>query len=345
MRTPHLTIAYITGRRVPRWQWFVDSLYRQTTAEERATIQLIFVDGWVWHAGTMGIKFDTDDTEILLNDPEGHHGPRRAELAAIVAERFNYLHIPPKPNLYQGPFRETQKNWFAAANTRNTAIIAAKNDYLVCVDDLSVLMPGWFNQVRHAAQTGYVVCGAYKKVKQLEVKDGQVVFMDPFPPGVDSRWNHGSDTGIVPWHGSGMFGCSFGVPLELALAVDGCEPACNGIGAEDYDFGIRLERAGGKFFYNRNMLTLESEEDHHTEASLPRESRLVTADRLPPGYVGSPMSDHVLLNRLRSETGRTLPLFPEGLRAMRANFLATGLVPIPRGPLTDWRDGTPLKEL
>ncbi len=129
----------------------------------------------------------------------------------------------------------------------------------------------------------------------------------------------------------------------MALGIDGFEPACNSMGAEDYDFGIRAERAGAKFFLNRNMFTFESEEGHYGEASLPRASRTVTPDRLPEGYEGSTMSDHVLLNRVRNEN-RTLPILPEGLHAMRSRFLETGLVPIPTGPDTIWQDGCPLSE-
>ena len=156
---------------------------------------------------------------------------------------------------------------------------------------------------------------------------------------------HGSDTGIVPWSGGGVFGCSFGVPIEHLLAVDGCGLEVAAQGADDYDLGIRLERTGLKVFLNKNCFTTESEEAHHTEPSLPRESKNIPADRLPAGYEGSTMSDHVHLNRLRREEDRILPLFPLGLRAIRDEFLATGMVPIPREPTTDWRDGAPLSSL
>ena len=152
--------------------------------------------------------------------------------------------------------------------------------------------------------------------------------------------NEGHELRTAPWVGERIF------------TLDG-HPCGRPDGREDFDFGIRLERSGVKICYNRNMLTLESEEGHHGEPSLPRERRLVLKDRLPADYDSSPkpneaeayFSDHVLLNRVRNETTRVLPLFPEGLRAMRQEFLATGMVPIPAGPSEDWRDGTPLKDL
>lgn len=343
-----LSISYFTCRTNPRWQWFLDSLANQVAPDQRKDLQLVFIDAKLWAPGLENIRTDlamTTQDSFPLRDLRYQDGARREELAKIVDGRFEFLHVPPKPNVWNGPFRLTSKDWFAAANARNTAIIVVRHPYLVCIDDLSVTMPHWFAQALHAAAHKYIVCGAYKKVKQLVVDKGNVVSFEEFPPGVDSRWGNGSDTGIVPYSGGGMYGCSFGVPLALALTVDGFEPACNGMGAEDYDFGIRLERAGGKVFYNRNMLTLESEEAHGEEPSLPRESREVTTDFKPEGYEGSPMSDWVLRNRVYSETMRILPLMPENLLALRERYFATGLVPIPSGPSTDWKDGKALSEL
>jgi hypothetical protein len=350
-----LSIAYITNRTNPRWEWFISSLMVQTTPEQRRDIQVIFVDGCLWYPGA---RLQATTPTMALAHGFYHDPKRRYDLEVAVGKQFDYLHIPPKPCLYQGPFRLTSRDFFCASNTRNTAIIAARGDYLVCVDDLSVLMPGWFSQVQHAAASGYCVCGAYKKVMELEVAtdpddNGYRVTYKEFPSGIDSRWPRGSDTGIVPWTGAGLFGCSFGARVEDLLNIDGSEPACNGGAGEDFDMGIRLERSGVKIFYNRNMLTLESEEGHHEGVKLPRERRLVSHDRLPAAYDSWEVhnqeekywSDHVLLNRVRYETGRILPLLPEGLRAIRAEFLATGMVPIPSGPETDWRDGSPLSSL
>lgn len=340
------TIVHITGRSEPRWNWYVDSICRQATPEELATIQFVFVDAKLW---LDGVKRWASGCELMAGDmtrlahPLNHDPARRQKLADIVRGRFDYLHVPPLPNVFQGPFRLTSKDWFFAGINRNTGIVVARHPYVMFCDDLAWPAPTWLAQVRHAAEHRYLLAGQYKKVKKMVVEDGQLISHEEFPPGVDSRWNHGSDTGIVPWHGSGVFGCSFGAPLENLLQVDG-----NGIetamqGAEDYCLGIRLERTGLPVKLNRNCLTLESEEDHHTEPSLPRESKLVV--NLPPGYSGNPMSDHVHLNRLWSERERVLPLIPMGLRAIRDLYLADGLVLIPAGPTTDWRDGQPLSEL
>lgn len=347
---PKITIAYVTARQNPRWEWFVDSLFAQTTAEQQQNLQLVFVDGHLW--GTL--KPPHGFNAVPLASPAYHDSARREQLARVFQRRErSYLHIPPKPCAWQGPFRQTNKDWFCAGNTRNTAFIVAEHPYVVFVDDLSVLGPQWFSQVLHAATDQYVVCGAYKKVKQLTVADGRIVSFEEFPAGVDTRWDRGSDGGIVDWHGSAMFGCSFGVALEAALEVDGNDAACNGAGAEDYDFGIRLERAGWPFKYNRNMLTLESEELHHDGSKLPQARKIVTPDRLPKAYdsyrhvneAEKYWSDHVMLNRLANETDRILPILGDDLRTLRDRFLATGMVPTPAENQLDWRDGQPLSEL
>ncbi len=348
-----VTIAAFTSRKDPCFQWFADALCNQTTPEERASLQVILVDRHLWFPGLFrGAKEHTE--WIRLTDPKYHDPSRRQYGEDCVRGRFPFLHLPPKPNVYCGPWRLTSKDWFCASNARNTAMIFANNPYFVGIDDLAVPLPGWFNQVKHAAENKYCVCGAYKKVKDLSVDSGVVTGYTPFESGVDSRWPHGSDGGIVKWSGAGLFGCSFGMPLNLAVRIDGFAPECNAMGAEDYDFGIRAERAGGEFFYNRNMVTLESEERHHLDSTLPRESRTVT-NRLftPAGYDAyrhsDPTkkfdSDHLLLNRVRNETSRILPIVPENIAKQRDRLASDGMINVPREPEFSWIDLKPLKEL
>lgn len=341
----NVTIAHVTSRLEPCWDWFADSLVSQLTPEELKQVQVIFIDRHLWKPEFRTAFPDWRDlTKIQLESTEYHDPARWDKLEAAVRGRFDFQFMPPKPNVWQGAFRLTTKDWFTAAQARNTAIMASERQYFVGVDDLSVLLPGWAIQVRHAAQNGYCVCGAYKKVKKLVVEGGKVASFEEYPGGVDTRWNRGSDGGIVPWSGSGLFGCSFGMPVELLLTVNGFDEATDGQSAEDYDLGIRAQRAGGKFFYNRNMTTYESEEMHFLDAPLPRESKLVLPERLPAGYEGNPMSDHVMLNRVTREE-RVTTLGGVSLRELRAQFLDTSFVPIPRTPDYDWRDGKPLAEM
>lgn len=348
--TPKISLAYITNRAEPKFEWFVESLYAQTTPEQRADIKLVVIDARAWRDGNFAMGGDSNS--VQLSNPWNLNVQRRESFLRAVSDRFEFLHIPPLPCAWQGPFRQTSKDFFCAGNSRNTLAVVAGNPYLVFADDLSVVMPGWYNQVLHAATDGYIACGMYKKVRCLNVAQGIIVSYEEFPGGIDSRWNRGSDGGVVPWHGAGLFGCSFGVPLEAMLEVDGNDRACDGAGAEDYDLGIRLERAGYAFYLNRNMLTLESEELHHGGSKLPQERKFVTPENRPadydtytvPNFEERYMSDHVLLNRVCNETDRILPLIGSDLRKMREHYMATGLVPVPAPGQRDWRDGTLLSE-
>lgn len=286
--------------------------------------------------------------------PLWHSQERRVELELVVNNRLDYLHIPPLPNVYEGPFRLTKESWFAASVSRNTGFVVAKYPQVIFIDDLTVLGPQWLNQALHSAHHGYTVSGMYKKVKKLVVDDGVPTSFEEFAGGVDSRWGYGSDGGIVDWSGS-IYGCSFGVPLESALAIDGFEMACCGSGNEDSDFSIRLRRSGEKVSLNRNMMTLESEEDHHTEenkSKATRDRREVIRVNLPLAYdsyqipveAEKYMSDHVLINRVINEA-RIVPILPQNLRGIREKFISTGLVDIPTGPTLDWRTNERLESL
>src|SRR4029453_16354268 len=150
--------------------------------------------------------------------------------------------------------------WFAAANARNTALCLALDGYIAYVDDLSVLLPGWLIQVRAAMSAGYIGCGAYKKVKNLEVdKKGNVVNYTEFAAGIDNRLAHAST--LTDCAGNWLYGCSCAIPVDALLAINGwAEDLCDGLGSEDYCTGLVLENAGYKFKYDPSMMTYESEE-------------------------------------------------------------------------------------
>jgi len=215
------TVAYFTNRREPHFEWFVEALAAQSG--DLSETQLVLVDYWLapGHPHTK---------------PEG----RREAMAAIVDGRCGFLHVAPKPTPWQGAHRQTSRDWFAASNARNTALIVADGRTFVGVDDLSVPLPGWWDQVRHAAVHGYLAMGAYKKVRGLTVHRGKVLTFVDDGNGNDSRWGTGSDGGIMQAPGSNLYGCNFALPLTAALDVDGFDEYCDRIGAEDYDFGLRL---------------------------------------------------------------------------------------------------------
>lgn len=348
-----LTIAFFTSRKDARFSWFADSLARWA-GDELDGVQVIAVDRHLWSlTPEAGNTYFRRGDLISLTDERWHVESRREEFERAVGGRFELLHLPVAPSMYQGPFRLTTKDWFCAARARNTAIMAAEHPYFVGIDDLSVITSTWWAQVKHAASSGYPVAGAYWKKKNVVVENGEIKSVDDWLPGRDTRWDHGSDTGIVQWHGGSVFGCSFGIPLDLLLKINGQDEILSGEGGDDYDMGIRAQRAGGYWQYNRNMLTIESEEMHHLEPSLPRERKIVTPENLPADYASYPKaredeqfySDHVFLNRLRHEKRITTIAQWTQLRQAREEFQASQRVLIPTGPVVDWRDGGDLKLL
>ena len=264
---------------------------------------------------------------------------RRKELIGASDGRISFEHHPPKPSIWQGPSRLTQKEYFCAAGVRNTALALSRGSHVAFVDDLSVLLPGWLKAHVHAATHRYVLCGTTCKHRNIVVDDsGDVVSYDPFPPGQDSRLS-AIVSDVQTCSGSWMFGGTFSVPLESALAVNGQDEINDTIGGEDYDFGIRLERSGVPIRISRLCGTFEDEDGHHTEAPM------VRLDKPWPGPDG-PYTSNLLLTRLLREVSRSTSVGNNySLRELRERVLSGEPFPIPREPVRHWVDGQPLSEM
>lgn len=229
-----LAIIYVTSRAQPRFDWFADSLARQ---------------------------LDGDVLEVLVVD--AHHGAARTQrLLDVVAGRFALRHVAPKPSPYSGPHRLTRRSYHTAASARNTGLVHTQAANVAFVDDCAVLGPDWLSEVRAAAAGGYVGLGAYDKAWEMDVRDGVLRSRRSAPTRGDSRWARGADDGVVAISGSELFGCSLAAPRALLLEVGGFDELCDSVGGEDWQLGVRLERAGAMLGYSRRMLTVESEELH-----------------------------------------------------------------------------------
>lgn len=321
-----ISIIYSTNRLEPKLDWFVESLCAQTSPSDRDNMELIFID------------YDYDNHKDQLS-------------ALMEGKGFKgFIHSKPKPNIYQGEHRKTKGQYFSPANARNTGIILSSGDYLVFADDVSVLMPGWVKAVQEAAGQKMIVCGAYKKHYEMVVENGILISSVHNPIGVDSRWGKGGDY-PVKIEGSQLFGCSFGISAEDILSVNGFDEICDSIGGEDYHLGIRLSNMRKKMFYDRRMLTIESEELHNQPYLMQREDRVLSPDAymsrlhefgIRRRYIdGNWDSSHMVLDILYGKAlTRTFASYYD-LRTDRQNKTFT---PVP-SENHHWFDKKPLEEM
>jgi hypothetical protein len=134
-----LTVAYVTSRNEPKFEWFFESLWNQCGGVKP---KIIVVDLY------------KDKRALALSDGD--------------------VHVFPKPNIWQGDHRITTEDWWAKSNALNTAIILCKTDFIAFVDDRCVLAPTWLKAVRKAMNNNYAVCGTYEKRSGMKVENGVI---------------------------------------------------------------------------------------------------------------------------------------------------------------------------
>lgn len=303
----NLTIAFLTNRVEPQIRWFFDSLHRE-------------------------LDSDYSETKIVVVDFHADDPGRRDAFSKLT--HWPITHVTPKPTVWQGKHRLTKIDYFAAANARNTAICLAPDGWIAFVDDLSVLMPGWLGGVRRGMAGNYGVLGSYKKVKDLVVDNGEVKSFTPNPSGVDSRWSLGSDTAAVHMNAADLYGCSFALPIEWLLNVNGFDENCDSLGSEDSILGARLQNMKYPFKYDLRMLTYESEEGHAG----------TVFKRFDKGVSPNDKS-HAILAQARGSTWAPNYFGEGGIRALRQRILAGEPFPVSQVPQHDWYDSQPLSEL
>ena len=123
------------------------------------------------------------------------------------------------------------------------------------------------------AKKNLIVGFSYKKVHDLIVSEGNVLSVREEPSGVDTRYNLFSET-FCKITGSQFYGYSAS-PSSAFLSVNGYDEICNSIAGEDYNYGIRVEKAGNEIYYSKRVLFYETE-DIIEEVSFLRRDPLVS---------------------------------------------------------------------
>jgi hypothetical protein len=304
-----LTICYITSRKQPLYDWFAKSLEREL-GEDIGKVKMVVVDS----------HHPLDGREAVIYPPDGIG---------------KFVHTEPKPTVWQGKYRLTRRDYWAASNSRNTCICHAEDGHVVFADDLSVLMPGWYESVKECLVSDYIMIGAYKKVLKLVVESGVAVSWTDFTPGIDSRLKYANGNHQVHCNGGWLFG-SFCAPVEALLKINGYDEDCDSVSGEDYIAGMMMEKAGYRFVYDTRAMTLESEEGHHLEPPVLRIDK------------GTSPNDksHAILNMVKGGRAVSPNYFGEGgIRALRDSVLSGLPFPLINHPDRDWFDGQPLSEM
>ena len=235
-----LSIIYITFRENCMFEWFIEPLRKSITDNGfTVPIQIIVVDGFLYEC--------SDKVQ------------RREYFASKVGD-IELVHVSPKPTRWQGEFKITNDNYFAAANTRNTGACYAKYNYIAYVDDLGIISRTWLPAVINAMRKNEIHCGAYTKVKDIVYNSSSCSYNGGDENGGrDHRLNHYKDD-ISKCPGGHVYGSSFCLPKSVYFRLNGQNEMYDGCsGGEDYDFGIRLEKSKYTIYYNKKMFINESD--------------------------------------------------------------------------------------
>lgn len=306
-----ITIAYITARKEPRFDWFFESLMSPPQTIPLGSISAC-------HIVVVDFFRDqrTDDQLRMINS---HH---------------NLWHVEPKPTVWHGKHRLTSVDYFAAANARNTALCLAPDGWIVYVDDLSVLVPGWLSAVQEAVKREHTITlGSYEKVLQLEVENGLVKSFVSDPHGIDHRLS--KVNGLHPCRGQWFYGSSMVCPVEALLSINGWDENCDGMGYEDVVTGQVIENAGIKLLYDPQMKTIESQELHQQPYRMLRLDKGVSPND----------KSHAALDNARKTKWCPNYFGDEGIRGLRERVLNGEPFPVVQIPEHDWYDSQLLKEM
>lgn len=303
---PRLTVAYVTARQEPNFQWFFDSLANQLGPHDK--VKVIIVD--------------------LLADKRNQEAYEKHGLEVRWVE--------PKPTVWQGKHRITKQDWWAMSNARNTAFCLCETEWIACLDDRCVLLPSWLDAVKLAIAGNYIVVGSYEKRSNMLVERGFIKGFEKLI-GTDKRLETSPKLMRNCPH-SWFFGCTFALPLEVALKINGFEEGCDGMSMEDVIFGLNLRNAGYHITFDPNLRMIED----RTEGEISSGHSMGGVMRRTDKGKSPDDKTHAALKRFgvlkRTEFTADLVGLRDYYRAKKA------WPPLPISERTDWYDGQPISD-
>jgi glycosyl transferase family 2 len=222
-----ITIVTITARRDPMWEPMLQSLAeaRQVArgGDESFYLEWVVVDAGLWYDPRRVI-----DLHHLVMDSGGP---------------FPVIHIAPKPSVFHGPW--TDRHLPDQNGARNTGIVYANGDYLVFIDDCSVVHPNFLRRAWAAREESRIVRFAHRFWRPI-VNHG-------LKPPDDERYAQYGRLTETSLRGSGV-----GYPLAILLDMNGFDERFSGAPKEDIGIGIRLKAAGHELWEDNSTLIVES---------------------------------------------------------------------------------------
>lgn len=316
-----LSLIYVTGRRDPHLDWTLDALASQWKDEDE--VELILVDA-------LGRGISQEST--LCGGREQVILARSPQITRVIATL-------PKPNMWQGAYRLTDRDWWATAVSRNTGIVLATHPQLAFLDDRCRPGAQWAETVqRYAELPRAVAAGSYDK---LEGDVGAPYVTQDHRIGVCPE-------GMENCGGGWLYGCSLTLPLAAALDVNGFEEGCCGMGGEDYIFGLMLEKAGYRIDYSPALHV--SQDRTNGNSTLKGAKTVLRGSGGSAPYAScdkgtaSASKSYAAITRFGS---RKRTEFTPDLCGLRAVLAAGGdfLVPDPTVDHRDWYDGELIRNM